>query len=64
MIMRMIYSVNFHHVILMVMKVCSHKSFFIHNFPLWLLIPHFQMVMHWNEFCKENEIVEGGLHGH
>ena len=30
------------------------QSFFVHNFQL----PRIQMVMHWNEYWEENEIVE------
>ena len=35
----------------------SLKIFLFTNFH-YHLIPHVQMLMHWNEFCEENEIVE------
>ena len=58
-VMGMIYSVKFRqksHVIPMVMKLLSQKSFLFTNFH-YHLIPPLPMVMHWNGFYEENEMI-------
>ena len=61
-VIEMIYSVKFHqkfHIIPMVIKLWSQKAFLFTNFHYHLILP-LPMVMHWNEFYKENEMIEVG----
>ena len=60
----MIFSVNFqeiYHVISIIMNFDHKKVFLFTNFRYHLIL-HFQMIMHWYEFCEENEMIDISRH--